>query len=275
MVTAAARSSIAAALVFAAGVLLVAGNAPLWGVAIGLAGVAWRIFTLGRAQPPKRRIGMRFLLGAVTALLVAAVALSFRTLNGLAAGTALLVVMGALKLVESRARRDDAIVIGVALFLLLAAALADQSLWRVPLYLLAAWGACTAIALVAHGDSLLTTRAALRLSARALAMAIPLALACFAFFPRVAGHFWALQRDASGGHGTVRRDVAGQHRQDRQRIRSGVPREFRRHAAAAAPRCTGAARCSTASTDSPGGASAGACTCPSRWSGSVRPTVTT
>jgi len=198
MVTAAARSSIAAALVFAAGVLLVAGNAPLWGVAIGLASVAWRIFTLGRAQPPKRRIGMRFLLGAVTALLVAAVALSFQTLNGLAAGTALLVVMGALKLVESRARRDDAIVIGVALFLLLAAALADQSLWRVPLYLLAAWGACTAIALVAHGDSLLTTRAALRLSARALTMAIPLALACFAFFPRVAGHFWALQRDAAG-----------------------------------------------------------------------------
>ncbi len=198
MVTAAARSSIAAALVFAAGVVLVAGNAPIWGVAIGLASVAWRIFTLGRAQPPRRRIGMRFLLGAVTALLVAAVALSFQTLNGLAAGTALLVVMGALKLAESRARRDDAIVIGVALFLLLAAALADQSLWRAPLYLLAAWGACTAIALVAHDDSLLTTRAALRLSARALAMAIPLALVCFAFFPRVAGHFWALQRDAAG-----------------------------------------------------------------------------
>ncbi len=116
MVTAAARSSIAAALVFAAGVLLVTGNAPPWGVAIGLASVAWRVFTLGRAQPPKRRIGMRFLLGAVTALLVAAVALSFRTLNGLEAGTALLVVMGALKVVESRARRDDAIVIGVALF---------------------------------------------------------------------------------------------------------------------------------------------------------------
>ena len=71
---------------------------------------------------------MRFLFGAVTAVLVVAVALSFRTLNGLAAGTALLVVMGALKLLESRARRDDAIVIGVSLFLLLAAALADQSL---------------------------------------------------------------------------------------------------------------------------------------------------
>src|SRR5690349_7068354 len=140
---------------------------------------------------------MRFLFGAVTAALVAAVALSFRTLNGLAAGTALLVVMGALKALESRARRDDGILIGVALFLLLAAALADQALWRVPFYLLATWGAGAALVLVAHGDAMLTTRAALRLSARALLMAVPLALACFAFFPRVTGHFWALERGAS------------------------------------------------------------------------------
>jgi transglutaminase-like putative cysteine protease len=197
-----ARANIAAALVFAGGVLLVAGNAPAWCVVIGLAAVVWRVLTSsGRVARPKRRRGTRFLFGAVTAVLVAAVALNFRTLNGLAAGTALLVVMGALKVLESRARRDDAILIGVALFLLLAAALAGQALWRLPLYLLAAWGAGAAIALVAHGDSMLTTRAALRLSARALLMALPLALACFAFFPRVAGHFWALERGASATTG--------------------------------------------------------------------------
>ncbi len=197
-----ARSTVAATLVFATGVVLVAGAAPVWCVAIGLASVAWRMLVAtGHLARPRRRAGMRFLLGAVTALLVVAVAMNFRTLNGLEAGTALLVVMGALKVVESRSRRDDAIVIGVALFLLLSAALAGQSLWRIPFYLLACWGACGAIALVAHGDSLLTTRAALRLSARALLMAIPLALACFAFFPRIAGHFWALQRTPSATTG--------------------------------------------------------------------------
>ena len=197
-----ARSTIAATLVFAFGVLLVAGAAPAWCVAIGIASVAWRMLVAtGRLQRPRQRTGTRFLMGAVTALLVVAVAVSFRTLNGLEAGTALLVVMGALKVVESRSRRDDAIVIGVALFLLLSAALAGQSLWRIPFYLLACWSACAAIALVAHADSLLTTRAALRLSARALLMAIPLALACFAFFPRVAGHFWALQRSPSATTG--------------------------------------------------------------------------
>jgi hypothetical protein len=72
------------------------------------------------------------------------VAVSFRTLNGLAAGTALLLVMGALKLMESRSRRDDGIVTGVALFMVLASALAAQSLARVPLYLLTLWGACAA-----------------------------------------------------------------------------------------------------------------------------------
>lgn len=193
-----ARANIAAALVFGGSVLLVAGNAPAWCVTIGLAAVLWRVLTsTGRVPRPKPWPGMRFLFGAVTAALVAAVALSFRTLNGLAAGTALLVVMGALKVLESRVRRDDAILIGVALFLLLAAALADQALWRAPFYLLAAWGAATAIALVAHGDGMLTARAAARLSGRALLMALPLALACFAFFPRIAGHFWALERGSS------------------------------------------------------------------------------
>jgi transglutaminase-like putative cysteine protease len=198
-VSAAARSSIAASLVFGLSVLLVVTRAPWWCLLIGIASIAWRVLVmLGVLPRPKRIPGLRFLLGAVTAALVAAVALNFRTLNGLEAGTALLVVMGALKVLESRGRRDDAIVIGVALFLLLAAALSDQALWRMPFYLLAAWAAGGAIALVAHGDALLTVRVALRLSARALLMAIPLALACFAFFPRVAGHFWALDRGAGG-----------------------------------------------------------------------------
>ena len=193
-----ARANIAAALVFGASLLLAAASAPLWCIAVGLSCATWRILTAsGRIARPRPRRGMRFLLGAVTALLVVAVAASFRTLNGLAAGTALLVVMGALKVLEARSRRDDAIVVGVALFLLLAAALAGQALWRAPLYLLVLCGACAAFALIAHPGSALTSRAALRLSARALAMSLPLAVACFIFFPRVSGQFWTLQ------HGSV------------------------------------------------------------------------
>jgi len=194
-VNTAARAHVAATLVFVASVLFLATNAPPWCSAIALASAAWRLsIGLGWLRAPRPRRGMRFVFGMLTALLIAGVLANFRTINGLAAGTALLVVMGALKLLESRTRRDDGIVVGVSLFLLLAAALATQSLWRLPLYLLIVWGACAAIALIAyHGDAL-RTRAALRLAGRALAMSVPLAIACFLFFPRIAGQFWALER---------------------------------------------------------------------------------
>jgi transglutaminase-like putative cysteine protease len=200
--TPAARASFAATLVFAASVLLMLGKAPHWCIAIALAAAIWRLLVAGgRVAAPKSRSGMRFAFGAVTAALVVAVALSFQTLNGLAAGSALLVVMGALKLLESRTRRDDAIVVGAALFMLLAAALASQSLANVPLYLLAIWGACAAIAVIGDRTGALAPRAALRLSARALAMSVPLAAACFVFFPRFAGQFWAFERGSTGTTG--------------------------------------------------------------------------
>jgi transglutaminase-like putative cysteine protease len=202
MVNVTARSTTAVTLVFVASVLATASDAPVWCVAIALAAAAWRLLVArGFLAPVKRFPGMRFLLGALTAALVVGVAVSFRTLNGLAAGTALLLVMGALKLLESRSRRDEGILIGVALFLLLASALATQSLVRLPFYLLIVWGACAAIAIIADHSGALAPRAAMRLSARALAMSVPLAAACFLFFPRFAGHFWALQRGEQANTG--------------------------------------------------------------------------
>jgi transglutaminase-like putative cysteine protease len=196
------RSHAAATLVFVVSTLLVAGDAPAWATVVALAASGWRLLiSLDLIAAPRPRRGMRFVFGAVTALLVGAVLLSFRTLNGLAAGTALLVLMGALKLVESRARRDDGIVIGVALFLLLAAALANQSLIRAPLYLLQVWLACSAMMVVAHAGAELPVRAAMRLSARALGLAMPLAAACFLLFPRIGGQFWALPRDGQATTG--------------------------------------------------------------------------
>jgi transglutaminase-like putative cysteine protease len=189
------RAHLAAVLLFAASVLLVAGEAPVWCTGLAFASCGWRLtIGLGWIAEPKRPRGTRFVFGVATGICVLAVLASFRTLNGLGAGTALLVLMGALKLLESRAQRDDAIVVGVSLFMLLAAALADQSLWRLPLYLLFVGAACGAMALIAHPGVALPVRAAMRLSARALALSIPLAVAAFLFFPRITGQFWALER---------------------------------------------------------------------------------
>jgi transglutaminase-like putative cysteine protease len=197
-----ARAHVAAAAVFAASVALTVAQAPLWCIGIALGGAAWRVWNAtGSWAPYEPGKGMRFVFGATTAIFVVAVLVNFRTLNGLAAGTALLMLMGSLKLMESRTRRDNAVVVGVALFLLLAAALANQAMWRLPFYLLTVWGAGAAMAMIAHAGSSLTVRAALRLSARALAMALPLAVACFLFFPRMAGQFWAFESGSSATTG--------------------------------------------------------------------------
>ncbi len=175
---------------FLTGVLLHLDRVPVWASLIAVSFVAWRI----AAVVLPIRLPRRHTRAALTLLLIAAVLMMFRTLNGLAAGTALLVVMGAVKILETGQRRDQYFVIGAALFLLLAACLDRQSLLRTPLYVLQAWLCCTAMVIASHPQSTLSTRGAAVLAARSLLFALPLALVLFLFFPRLPGAFWALPR---------------------------------------------------------------------------------
>jgi transglutaminase-like putative cysteine protease len=103
--------------------------------------------------------------------------------------------MGALQLLEATRPRDLAFVIGAALFLLLAACLDAQALWRLPLYALGLWISCAALLALARDRGTAPARAALRESGRALLLATPLALLLFLFFPRLPGAFWALPEE--------------------------------------------------------------------------------
>src|SRR5437764_1154261 len=180
---------------FAGGVLLNVDRVPPWASAVALFLIAWRL--------TGERAGMR-LPGTVTRALlalalVAVVLLEFHTVNGLAAGTALLMVMSGLKLLETRARRDQFVMVGAGLSLLLAAFLDRQTLARAPLYALEAWLACSALAAIASEG--LGVRAALRLAGGALLIAMPLAVLLFLFFPRLPGAFWAIPRGAEATTG--------------------------------------------------------------------------
>jgi transglutaminase-like putative cysteine protease len=180
---------------FAGGVLLNAGSAPLWAVVSALVLIAWRLATARSTHwvpgTPTRAV---LALGLVVIVLA-----RFHTLNGLAAGTTLLMLMAALKLLETRTRRDQSVLVGAALFLLLAACLEGQSLARTPLYALETWLCCAALAVIAAAA--LSTRAALWLAGRALLLALPLALLLFLFFPRLPGSFWAIphREEATSG----------------------------------------------------------------------------
>jgi transglutaminase-like putative cysteine protease len=173
---------------FTGGMLLHVDRVPLWASAAALALVAWRLLTAragGSAAPLFARAGLALLLTAV-------VFTRFHTLNGLAAGTTLLMLMAALKLLETRTARDQLVMVGAGLFLLLAACLDRQSLARAPLYLLQAWLCCAALTVVSARG--LAARPALGLAGRALLLAAPLAAILFVFFPRLPGALWAVPR---------------------------------------------------------------------------------
>jgi transglutaminase-like putative cysteine protease len=174
--------------VFGGGVLLHADRVPAWAAAVALLLIVWRLLAAyrGRGHPG---VAARALLALV---LVAIVIVRFHTLNGLAAGTTLLLLMAGLKLLETRAARDQFVMVGAGLFLLLAACLDRQELARAPLYGLQAWLCCGALAVIAAPAT--SARAALRLAGRALLYAVPLALLLFVFFPRLPGAFWAIPR---------------------------------------------------------------------------------
>jgi protein-glutamine gamma-glutamyltransferase len=198
------------ALALLGSVLLHIDRASLWGSSIALCLIAWR---LAASIRPLRLPG-KVLRVALAFVLVGAVFVRFHTLNGLAAGILLLILMSAVKLLETHARRDQYIVVGGSLFLLLAACLERQSLLRTPLYLLQAWLCCGTLAIIAYSPDKKATAvpseapsrgfghgAALLLAGRALLYSLPLALVLFVLFPRVQGAFWAIpsSEDAATG----------------------------------------------------------------------------
>ena len=182
------RALLWATAAFAGGVLLHIDRLPVWVPVAALVLVAWRI-AAARRRLPLPGVLVRTLLAAAVVIAVFA---RFRTLNGLPAGSALLALMAALKLLETHRRRDRLVLVGAGLFLLLAACLDRQSLARAPLYLGEAWLACAALAVIAADG--LPGRAALVLAGRTLLLAAPLAVLLFLFFPRLAGSFWSVPR---------------------------------------------------------------------------------
>jgi transglutaminase-like putative cysteine protease len=163
-------------------------HVPLWASAALVACGAWRFAASKRPLRLPGTLARVFL----TLLLIAAVALQFRTLNGLTAGTALLVSMAAVKLLETYRRRDLYIVVGVALSLLVASCLDRQGILRAPLYALHVWVCCAAFAMIGNDGGTLRSREAVSLAGRSIAISVPLALLLFLLFPRMAGGFWSL-----------------------------------------------------------------------------------
>jgi transglutaminase-like putative cysteine protease len=175
----------------------------LGAVVLNLHHIAWWClpFALGvclwraRRSPTAQRKSRRLLRNVIVVLLTLAVLIGFRTLNGIQAGASLLVAMAALKITETALRRDWLIVAGASVFLLAAACLDAQMLWRLPLYAAELFLLCMSLYALGADDEVPALPALLRHCAITLAAALPFAILLFLFVPRLAGSFWAIPQE--------------------------------------------------------------------------------
>jgi transglutaminase-like putative cysteine protease len=166
---------------------------PAWITGAFAATVAWRVAAEQRAWAmPARPLRLSAALAAVVAVL-----LHYHTLNGLDAGTALLSLMAALKLAETRAPRDHAVLVFVGYLLCLATLLYGESPPRLAFVLLAVWLLTAALARVHRPVGADAPVRPFRLAGRLLVLGLPLAVILFLFVPRLEGRFWAVP--ARGG----------------------------------------------------------------------------
>jgi len=151
----------------------------------------WRWIVEVRRWPlPWRGFRIALAFGGFLAVLFA-----YGGINGVGPGTALLVLMASLKLLETRTRRDQFVLLFIAFFLVLATLLREQFLWTLP-YLFGSVFVITAAWLNAgRSGHALAPRIAMRGAGRLLLHALPLMLVFWVLFPRVPGPFWAIPNE--------------------------------------------------------------------------------
>ena len=224
------------------------GQLPAWASVSLLVAASWRYAAAQRgwALPPR---WVRTLAAVGALLFVLAI---FRTVNGVQAGTALLAMMAAVKLLETRTERDLTVLVFIAYFLLYAALLRDQGITRLPLLLAGAFVATAALHRV-HGGAAAGAPVTVLGRTAALAWpALPLALLLFVLFPRLPGPFWGVAVGQSSRTGLndeiMLGDVSDLSVSGDGRVPGPVRRTDRRRLRSA----TGAARCCTSSTGAAG-----------------------
>jgi transglutaminase-like putative cysteine protease len=183
-----------AAIVFGASVPQWATLAP-WITVLLLAAITWRFAVALRGWPmPPRALRILLAAGAFFGVL-----LEHRTLNGIEAGSALLVVMLALKLLESQGQRDQLVVIMISYFLIFASLLTERGPLTAAYILVLAWLTTVALLQIGRRGELLPYRATGRLGARLLLHSVPIMAVLFILFPRLPGPLWGIPGSTSSG----------------------------------------------------------------------------
>ncbi|MBI3186622.1 MAG: DUF3488 domain-containing transglutaminase family protein [Gammaproteobacteria bacterium] len=168
---------------------------PLWMPILMLLLFAVR---LGAISEP-RLILHKFWLFVIAVLVSIGTIMHYGTIFGKAAGTALLICLLAIKLLESRSTRDYMLLIALSFFIIVTNFLFTQNI-PTAVYML-----CTVVVLVMslitlhQGDAALDLRWRLQAAVKLVALSIPLMLVMFVLFPRISGPLWHMPDDAGSG----------------------------------------------------------------------------
>ncbi|MGH8131186.1 MAG: transglutaminase TgpA family protein [Steroidobacteraceae bacterium] len=157
-----------------------------WVTGFVLAICAWRLL----AERKSWRLPGTFTRGFIACVVTAGVVMSYTTITGLDGGTALLALMSALKLLETRNPRDHAVLIFIGWFLCLAAFLYAQDIATAAWVLPTVWLLAAALLQVSRRGRDGPAPRPFRTTGAMLLKAAPIALVLFLFFPRLPGSFW-------------------------------------------------------------------------------------
>jgi len=127
----------------------------------------------------------------------------FHTFNGLTAGTALLVLMAGLKLLETKTKRDIYVITLIIYFVSLAALLEGDSFWLLAYLIGVCWLTTATLLRLTSSGPAPDWRASLGYGGRVLSQALPLALVFWLLFPRFAGPLWRVPADGRSAQSGV------------------------------------------------------------------------
>jgi protein-glutamine gamma-glutamyltransferase len=167
---------------------------PLWITGASIFCGAWR-YLIERRRRPLPSPWLRAALALVGFLGVLS---AYSSISGVGPGSALLAIMASLKLLETRQRRDQFVLLFISIFLVMSSLLREQYLWSLPyllaavLFIMTAWLRTSATPEESARDSI-------RSGARLVMYAAPVAIAMWIFFPRIATPFWAVPIDTGSG----------------------------------------------------------------------------
>ena len=168
---------------------------PAWISALILAITGWRLYVARR----NLKSPAKWLLAVIAISAAAGILFQYRTLFGRDAGVALLVVMLALKLLESRTLRDGMLLGFLGCFLLVTNFLHSQTILTALYMLGCAWLLIATLVNLQYTGAWPGWRPAVQRSGMLLAQAVPLMVILFLLFPRVQGPLWGLPQDAYAG----------------------------------------------------------------------------